>query len=562
MARTRSSVKSSCAAAPDTLTIRLYGPGMTMLHRAGLGGLACTLRYIEKAYREGKLCDDDVPGAPWSNVSPPWTVESGEVRLAFGSPQNASEFLRRLFTVGFGIEDGLIWLPGQYGNPPTRAVRAELQAGLTLTFLQHGRVRKLAKDPTVFQYDPNGDGARMTVEYKVCEGYKHQVGWQELCDRRGCVTAKPADVIGPLSPGTVVRHNAFAGQTKIEAGPEHILSLYFALVGCLALSVNRGSGVLIVPEVSDVKEFARLRPWMTPSSALECQISGASDAALQAQVRLRAKRLVQDNELPGCHVALFRPTPWASQQKSRVQVVYVPSADEHRLNQFEVAWLELPPRIIAKKTVETQGCGKTKEKVEKTEWFWGDSVVRSLVADNLARGHPWYRGFVDLMTKTDAATKKPIRNRLVFEKKGLHAMIEKIPWEDRGEAAVVRAVHEAIRCRYGRIADENKGNPAAMRNRWKGEFDRWRLAFSGAKTAEQFRRSLCDLFGRAGGNAVLREEWQGVLPMLDASRWALTRDLALLALASYAGKGAKDIDAADATENGEQKVHNTERENS
>ena len=36
-----------------------------------------------------------------------------------------------------------------------------------------------------------------------------------------------------------------------------------------------------------------------------------------------------------------------------------------------------------------------------------------------------------------------------------------------------------------------------MKNRMQGEFDKWRLAFSGSKTPDQFRQSLCDLFGRA-----------------------------------------------------------------
>ena len=41
---------------------------------------------------------------------------------------------------------------------PNQAVLADLQLGLTLTFLQHGRVRELAKTPTVAQHDPEGAG--------------------------------------------------------------------------------------------------------------------------------------------------------------------------------------------------------------------------------------------------------------------------------------------------------------------------------------------------------------------------------------------------------------------
>ena len=33
---------------PTSLTLDLFAPGMTMLHRAGLGGLACSLRAMER----------------------------------------------------------------------------------------------------------------------------------------------------------------------------------------------------------------------------------------------------------------------------------------------------------------------------------------------------------------------------------------------------------------------------------------------------------------------------------------------------------------------------------
>lgn len=145
------------------------------------------------------------------------------------------------------------------------------------------------------------------------------------------------------------------------------------------------------------------------------------------------------------------------------------------------------------------------------------------------------------MTKLDPVSKKPKRLKLFFEKEGLKAMTENVAWRDEGESAVVRAVHEAMRCRLGAIAAENKTNKAARQKRTQGEFDKWRLAFSGAKTIEQFRKALCDLVSRAGSNKVLRENWESVLPWISSqNHWQLTRDLSLLALASYGGKGADE----------------------
>jgi len=517
------------------------------MHRAGLGGLACTLKYIERAYKNGDLAEKTAPGGPWQEGNPPWEIKPLEITLRFGKPENAGDFLKRLFACAFCIKERLIFLPAQHRVIPSVETLAELQNGLTLSFLQHGRVRQLAKKETPIFYEI--DGQLLQISVKQCSGYKHQAGWKEFCSN-GCLSDKPLEVVGPLNPGAVVRHVAFQAQTRIEEGPALVLPLYFALIGCVALPINKGVGALLVPEVIDLVTFSRIRPWMTPTGVRECRIAGGSDAALQAQVRLAASKIVQSQQFPGCHAVSFHSTPWASQQKSRVDCLYVPPCDGPRLRQFEVALAELPPRIIPKKKgqmKQTRKKNEAVEKIDKSEFFWADSVVRPLVANNLAGSRRWYQGFADLIRRS--------AKKVAFEKGGINTMINKIPWEDHGESVVVKAVHEAIRKRFGQIAEENKGKLGTMKNRWRNENDRWRLAFSGAKTAEQFRHSLCDLFGRAGNNSVLREKWQEVLPMLDARHWQLTRDLALLALASYKGKGSDYVAEAmeelvDEVENG------------
>ncbi len=45
-----------------SLTLRLNDPGMTPLHRAGLGGLATTLRAMERRHRQGRLAAHELPG--------------------------------------------------------------------------------------------------------------------------------------------------------------------------------------------------------------------------------------------------------------------------------------------------------------------------------------------------------------------------------------------------------------------------------------------------------------------------------------------------------------------
>jgi len=226
MAKKRAKVKED---PPSHLTMRLFDPGMSMLHRAGLGGLACTLRYIERAYREEQISEDEIPGFPWNDNTPPWCIDKLKVTLNFGEPEHAGEFLKRLFSLAFQIRDGLVYLPGQHIDPPNKEVLIDLQSGLTLTFLQHGNVRKLEKNGTTESF--HIDDTVLQFNYRKCISFKHQEGWKDLVDKKGCLQSKPIEVIGPINPGAVVRHNAFSSDTKIEESVGHVLSLYFAIVG-------------------------------------------------------------------------------------------------------------------------------------------------------------------------------------------------------------------------------------------------------------------------------------------------------------------------------------------
>ncbi len=120
-------------------------------------------------------------------------------------------------------------------------------------------------------------------------------------------------------------------------------------------------------------------------------------------------------------------------------------------------------------------------------------------------------------------------------------------WDKEGEALVVQAVHEAIRQSLGRIRQETDGQSAkhlsqATKNRWERFREKLRLDLAGAKTPAQLRFALTDLFSRGGSNSVLRASWDKVLPVIR-SDWQLARDLGLLALASYAGRGTSDTDS-------------------
>jgi len=535
------------------LVLALNTPGMTAMHRAGLGGLACTLAALEKEI-SGRaaspsaqpLGEKFIPGHPWPDGQPPWRVEPQRVTLRFGA--KPAEFLKRLFAYAFQTTgEGLIWMPGQYGGKrPPNEVLAALQEGILFSFLQHGKSRTLAKDPATMSYDVGAE-VPLTVRFKPCTCYQHQSAWEKLLQGKGPHLAKTVEIAGPLHPGSVVRHVAFTSSTRIDEEPATAMPLVFAPVGCLTLVAGRRVGVLLIPELADLVSFVRSRSSISPHTARECRIAGASDAVLQAECRLRAAEHLAAGDLPACHAVTFGTLPWSTQQKSRTSANLVRITDAATLDRYETALSCLPPRVA----VSDRPLEKGKPPVRQA--FWTDSIVRPLVADNLAAGRQWYQGFTRLMTAVDTGRKpvKPIRDLLKYERNSLHSMIQNMPTDQAGEARIIEAVHSALRSRYGQIASENEGNPVAMKKRFEGEYERLRLAFAGAKTADVFRHALCDLFARARGSAVLRDSWPDLLPMLAEQSWQLARDLSLLALASYRGRGEEAIATPETDESSE-----------
>lgn len=521
----------------ESLVCDLFSPGMTPLHRAGLGGLASTLRWIEK-----KVPKADRPSGRWK-------IDERSVTFEWEGTRESRALFERLFALAFQIKDGLIYLPGQYGDlSPALEVRAALQEGLLLSFYDHG-VQSRGKQGQAQLSTYEVDDKSVTYRFLPLAWYKHQRDGFELLKE---ALGGRLDLTRTLFPGAIERHAGLSG-THVTNPAKLAMPLLFAPVGVLALRAGgkrvndrgkrkfKAGAALLVPDLHSLTDVQHLLPTLLPRSARDCQVTNVSDAALQAELRLRSRNLLNADTIPALRCVWCCPTDWNSrlQPPSSVTEVRVNAADP-KLDQFEVAMQTL--------------ISHSPRKNEKTgEYFWPKSYVRPLVADNLANGRFWYAGFTRLMTAQDQVSGKPIRNYLSFERKGLHAMSKEVRWEQPGEETVVRAVHEAVRCRYGRIAAENPKNPVARKNRMKREYERLRLAFAGAKTADSFRHALTDLWSRAGSNSVLKETWPQVLPLLSVDKWQLARDLALLALASYQGReqGQEDVDLSTIEETGE-----------
>ena len=508
----------------ESLRCDLFGPGMTPLHRAGLGGLVSTLRWIERS-----VPSEERPRGHWE-------IDERSLSFEWQTRSEARTFFDKLFELAFQIREGLIYLPGQYQElPPGLEVRASLHEGLLLSFYDHGPKSRGSEAPVERAYEVDDK----TISYRAIplSWYKHQKDGSRLAFKafNGHV-----GLTRTLFPGATKRHASHSASEMSQSG-SLALPILFAPVGVVALRAggkrvnDRGrrqfkrGAALLVPDLTSLTQIQDFLPALLPKSARDCQIVNVADAALQAGLRLRSRGLLFHEALSSLRCIWCCPTDWNSRLQPPTMVFDIATTDaDATLDQFNIAMQVLSdpsPRLN-----------------KKGEYFWPRSHIRPLIAENLASGQSWFLGFSRLMTAQDPVSNNPIRNYLHLERKGLFAMTQEISWDHPGEETIVRAVHEAMRCRYGRIAAENTTNPTAMKRRMKREYERLRLALVGAKTPDSLRHALADLWSRAGSNSILREEWPRILPLFNSGRWQLTRDLALVALASYQGKEQEKVD--------------------
>lgn len=485
----------------NSLVMKLSGPGMTALHRAGLAGLWMTLDALGK------------DGAGLADGS--WTLSDHEVALRFGRP---GPFFDALIRESFRTtRDGLIWLPG-LGDPEDHPqASAQLNECLLGTFLQHGRTR--GSDPA---NNPTGSRA-VTVDDVQYPIRYHKVRWyahQKVKIRR---TGQPQRLLGWVHPGGAVRHEAFNKETGLQEPLELFLPLLYSVVGVLYFVVRkRGAGVrhaVVIPDVANLREYAVFRRNYMEGGEKELTVSGSGEAALRVLSALKAMNMMDAVGSTACKVVTFGKVQWDQQQKKRTGTFDVPKESSDRLETYQKCTQCLPPRLV---------------KPEGGTPFWDYPQTPELVAENLLRGDLWWRGFSEFVSDKEVRDHVLGTSRYKGEREGLSKLISD-PGLEGPQRAFVVACQEAWRRRLGELGARAGREGADPGRLFQREFERVRVSFSRCKSEATMREAVTDFWARAGPLPSLQSDWREVLALLNRD-WRLARDLALLALASYAPK--------------------------
>lgn len=495
------------------LELNLFGQGMGLFHRAGLAGLVSTLLWIDR----NVSASEKPPGD--------WIVNERCLTIRMMHPET---FLKILYSLAFQTRDGLFFMPGKFPlRTPPREVLVFLHRAMTSTFYFHkpstcGKMVQLRKQEIQIDDD------YITLVFPEWSKFKHQEMYRDLLSK-GRLTDRPVSFKAGVCPGAIERHAAYGGETSAEDSAANVLCLHFALVACLCLLGRKhDEGIIVVPEIDDLRSAATIIQAMVPRNASECHVGGASDAAFQAELRLRLNLQISGG-IPSCVGMTTSKKAWNA--VCRNSVVFA-NPESKNLDFYQGLLDDLPTRII----------GSNKPSKNGSTHFWMPSACRALFSHNLAKGHRWYEDFYKRFRSNE------LSKETLFERRGLQIMVHRMEWDDPSERTLVMSVHEALRRRFGAIAGENERNPVAMKNRLQRERDRLRIALAKAKTQADFRHTIADLWSRAGTIQELQSNWPDVLSFLSKNRWQHGRDLALLALASYKGKSKEETEALNQTE--------------
>lgn len=509
-----------------SLTIDLFAPGMTALHRVGLAGLAMTLQALES---DGSA-DELARLGEW---------QATDRAVTFRWSDDGKQFFNALLQASFRLTDsGLIWLPA-LGHPLDHPGQAVILHNAVLnTFLQHPRSRgSAAKTATSLTIDV--DGESQVVTFLPLTSYAHQ--------RVRFDPSQPVKVAGWLYPGGAVRHVQATAETSLSEDPPRALTLLYAPVGAIYFQVHRQTaGVrpqycLVLPEVIDLVTYANARHLFLQQGVARLQVAGAAEAAARVMAELEAYGLLRKVVSDGCSVLAFGVVPWSKQQKSRVERFSVTGARPDALLVYRVAAAGLPPKLVT---------GKPDPRTGAIRRWWVVPQVPDLVAQNVVNGTPWWHGFSDLWQRVRQAASQNQRDwALMDERRGLQQMVnDSRTMPDGPEARLVRACQEAWRRRLGALGERARSQGLSFPDLARREYERVRISFTRCKNANMLRQTLTDFWARAGAPLPdLQEAWPTILPLLD-SRWKDARDLALLALASYKPQTKEEAEALASAE--------------
>ena len=441
---------------------------------------------------------------------------------------------------------GVLYLPAVHRGSARDAYADRLieNSAILSTFLQHPTSqRKTRQTQQRIEFE---EGWAIEVRFVESKSFlKHVAAFSsQLFDRKGKPKAR-VELAQFIMPGGTARH----GGEKSWTGPAiRAIPLFFAPIGCFFLRAQEFSLVIVVPNVSDLAAFARVRPYVRIGWK-DAEVRSLEDAGLRVAVAYRTQSQTRRLALRGLEVLRVGRVAWHRQAVRSHFCRVQPGAEE--LDGFERVLRHLPNRYRARKDGEGG--------------FIAVPTPRGRISSNVVHGHYWYRSLFDIpkedreevknLSKRNESEERAWFRLIGYERRALTAIAEELPMDAEQELDRLfrQAIHEAMARRFRQEAEYAKRGARSVQDRWEDFLDSSRRLFSRSNTRSTLRTALTGFFADAGGSRTLRDNAPTIWAFIDSpATWRRARDLALFSLVTYRrkaepeeGNEAENVDQSD-----------------
>lgn len=466
------------------LTLSLFDPNTLLAHRAGIAGLALAL---------ASLSPDDAPLA--------WNVTEDKVQLRWDGSDRAA--ISWLTNQTYQVEDGYLNIPALKLTPESRYTFTQ---GVTATLLQHSKQRALAKSSQPLSFSLEAGQPEITLNYRPLLDCYYTRDLKDAFTSKGQFKSAIA-LKGHHLPGLV---ECFVNGPYQET-PAGFVALLFLPLACNYYQLPGRRSALVIPEVTNLKQWVSRRQSLSGLTYQEFRATGAGEAGLRFLLQEQSSSAARAFRVDYCEVYQLGKQIWDGNQSYLKQAVYRVRATDELLSLYGTARALFPHKVRV---------------TDKGESWLATSKVLPWLADNLIAGRCWYEGFYDFRKANQ-----------LYERGGLVKMTDHLGDNERILFDVVQGAFSAFlreqieqAKKQGRELDYSRVTDKAI-NRLQHP-----------STKQQFATALVKFLSRHRSRAASGQGLQISGWIHSDENWRRARDLALLAIATYQGKG-KTADA-------------------
>lgn len=363
------------------LTWSVGEPGLTAFDRCGIGAMAASIDAADQLGVDLTPLDasfhSDSVMLRWPDDVPPRDALLKLIEFAWQTRQPSGP-------EGLGV----LYLPAVHRGAAIDAYPDRLlkNNGILSTFLQHPRSQPKTSPPTRQWIEVEGE-RYIEVRFKEPKTKLKYVDEfsRKLFGRNGAMKPR-IDLAQFIMPGGTARHG---GEESWTGSAVQAIPLFFAPIGCFFFRAQQFSWVIVVPDVSDVAKFVRVRH-LVSIGWKDAEVRSLEDAGLRIAVAYRTGTKTRRLALRGLEVLRIGSVAWNKQTVRSSFCRLHPGMKE--LAEFETVLRHLPNRYRARKDGEGD--------------FISVPTPRGRISANLAHGRYWYHSLFDIPKEDREEVKK------------------------------------------------------------------------------------------------------------------------------------------------------------